>query len=349
MRSESVPDIRYTRAGGVAVAYQIVGEGPRELVFVPFLSSLSSIWELPALRSFFDRLSAETRLTILNPRGMGQSDRPRNVTLEDWVEDVLAVLDAEGIERVSLFGTRDSANACVLMAATYPERVERLVVLSPFARLIRSSDYPIGQPEDEMLEFLRAVRSRWGDRDFLLQLAAEINPQWADDPDYLDWFVWNHRQSASPASAAEFWRMQIGTDITDVLGSVRVPTLVVHRLVDRAAAEYVSERIPGAVRLEVPGEGGSPATEPVIEAALAFIRGDAPRVIPNTVLATLLFTDLVGSTALDGRARRPSLARGPRIPSCSGAARGRPSSRHRPRQRRRRVLLPLRRTRACTF
>src|SRR3954463_3139611 len=118
MRSESIPDIKYARAGGIAVAYQIGGEGPREWVFLPFLSSLSSIWELPALRSFFERLSAETRLTILNPRGMGQSDRPRNVTLEDWVEDVLAVLDAEGIERASLFGTRNSGTAGAPMAAT---------------------------------------------------------------------------------------------------------------------------------------------------------------------------------------------------------------------------------------
>lgn len=293
-----MPDIRYARGGGVAVAYQVVGEGPRELVFVPFLSSLISIWELPAMRVFFERLIAETRLTVLNPRGMGQSDRPRNVTLEDWAEDVVAVLDAEGIARASLFGTGDSANACVLLAATYPERVERLVVFSPFARRAHSSDYPIGRSEDEMLTFLRAVRNRWGDRDFLLELAAGINPQWAEDQTYMDWFVWNHRQSSSPASAAEYWRMQMGTDITGVLGSVRVPTLVIHRADERAAAEYVSERIPGATRLEVPGRGGNPSAEPVIEATLSFVRGEAPKVVPDTVLATLLFTDLVGSTEL---------------------------------------------------
>jgi pimeloyl-ACP methyl ester carboxylesterase len=128
-----VPDIRYARSGGVAVAYQVVGEGPQELVFVPVLSSVISLWELPALRTFLDRLSAETRLTILNPRGMGQSDRPRNVTLEDWAEDIVAVLDAESVERASLFGASDSANACVLTAATYPERVRRLILHSPFA------------------------------------------------------------------------------------------------------------------------------------------------------------------------------------------------------------------------
>jgi class 3 adenylate cyclase len=174
--------------------------------------------------------------------------------------------------------------------------VERLVLFSPFARRIRSPDYPLGASEDEMLAFLRAVRNRWGERDFLLELAAAINPQWANDEAYLDWFVWNHRQSSSPASAAEFWRMQIGTDITDVLGSVRVPTLVIHRAAERAAAEYVSERIPGATRVEVPGEGGNPSSEPIIEAALSFIGGEAPLVVPDTVLATLLFTDLVAST-----------------------------------------------------
>lgn len=296
MRSDLIPDVRYARSGGIAVAYQTVGDGPQELVFVPFLSSLIAIWDLPAMRAFFDRLSAETRLTVLNPRGMGLSDRPRNVTLEDWSEDVLAVLDAQGIERATLFGASDSANACILTAATYPERVERLILHSPFARRIRSADYPLGTPEDELLAFLRSVRTRWGDRDFLLGLATGINPQWADDEDYLDWFVWNHRQSASPASAAEYWRMQIGTDITDVLGSIRVPTLVTHRAADRAEAEYVSERITSATRVETRGDGGSPANDSVVDAVLAFVRGEAPALLPDSVLATLLFTDLVGST-----------------------------------------------------
>ena len=298
MHKDLIPEIQYARHGGIAVAYQAVGDGPQELVFVPFLSSLISIWELPAMRAFFDRLSAETRLTVLNPRGMGQSDRPRNVTLEDWAEDVLAVLDAQGIERATLFGASDSANACVLTAATYPERVERLVLHSPFARRVRSEDYPAGTPEDELLAFLRAVRGRWGDRDFLLELARQINPEWADEGEYLDWFVWNHRQSSSPASAAEYWRMQIGTDITDVLGSIRVPTLVTHRAADRAEAEYVSERIPGATRIETRGENASPANDSVVDAVLAFVHGEAAAVVPDTVLATLLFTDLVGSTEL---------------------------------------------------
>src|SRR6476659_9917361 len=108
MQKELIPEIQYARHGGVAVAYQAVGAGPQELVFVPFLSSLISIWELPAMRAFFDRLSAQARLTILNPRGMGQSDRPRNVTPEDWAEDVLTVLDAQGSAR-GVVGSRARA------------------------------------------------------------------------------------------------------------------------------------------------------------------------------------------------------------------------------------------------
>ena len=251
---------------------------------MPFLSSLISIWELPAMRAFFDRLSAETRLTMLNPRGMGHSDRPRNVTLEDWAEDVVAVLDAQGIERATLFGAGDSANACVLTAATYPERVERLILHSPFARRIRSADYPAGVP-GRVARVLRAVRSRWGDRDFLLGLAAQINPQWADDEEYLDWFVWNHRQSASPGSAAEYWRMQIGTDITDVLGSLRVPTLVTHRAADRAEAEYVSERIVDAARIQYPGER-QPGERLRRRRRAGVVRGEAAAFVPDTVPVT---------------------------------------------------------------
>ena len=314
---------------------------------MPFLSSLISIWELPAMRAFFDRLSAETRLTVLNPRGMGQSDRPRNVTLEDWAEDVLAVLDAQGIERATLFGASDSANACVLTAATYPERVERLVLHSPFARRVRSEDYPAGTPEDELLAFLRAVRGRWGDRDFLLELARQINPEWADEEEYLDWFVWNHRQSSSPASAAEYWRMQIGTDITDVLGSIRVPTLVTHRAADRAEAEYVSERIPGATRIETRGRERQPGERFCRRRRLGVRArrgsgrgaghgpGDPPVHRPRRLDRACR------------RARRPALARSARSASRSGPTRSRPPPRRGDRQRGRRVLLPFRRAGAC--
>jgi class 3 adenylate cyclase len=290
--------VRYARSGGVAVAYQTVGEGSQQLVFVTFLTSLVSVWQRPTWREFFERLAAETRLTVLNPRGMGLSDRPRTLTLEGWMDDIRAVLDAEGVERASLFGAADAANACLLLAATYPERVERLILFGPYARIIRSPEYPIGKPEDEQIGSLQFVRDRFGEREYLLDQARRVNPQWAQDDDYLDWYVWNQRLAASPAVAADFLRMRNATDITDVLGSVRVPTLVVHRAENRAQAEYVAERIPTASRVEVPGVGRDPTDQAVVEAALEFIRGDVARLIPDTVLATMLFTDLVDSTAL---------------------------------------------------
>lgn len=289
--------MRYARGGGVAVAYQVVGAGGRNLVFVTFLSNLVTVWHRSTWRLFFERLAAEARLIVMNPRGMGLSDRPRNLTLEGWMDDIRAVLDAEGIERASIFGSADGANACLLLAATYPERVERLIVFGPYARVIRSPEYPLGRPEEESVGGLQSVREYFGDRDFLLDQARRVNPQWADDDEYLHWYVWNLRLSVSPAVAADFLRMRNATDITDVLPSVRVPTLVIHREETRAQAEYVAERIPTASRVEVGGVGRDPTDQPISDAALDFLRGDAPRVIPDTVLTTMLFTDLVDSTA----------------------------------------------------
>jgi class 3 adenylate cyclase len=294
----NIPDVKYVRTGGVAVAYQVVGEGPRELVFVPFLSNLLTLWELPVLRRLFDRLAAETRLTLVNPRGMGLSDRPRTVTIEDWMDDIRKVLDAEEVERASVFGTADSANAALLLAATHPERVERLVLVDPFPRLVRAPGYDHGLSEEEALASVQVRRDRWNDRDFMLQLAKHINPEWAADEAYLEWFVWNHRLTASPATAAEFRRMQVNTDVTDILGAVRVPTLVFHRADMRFEAEYLTARIPNASRIEVPGTNSTPADDAIIEPALAFLRGESPRIVSDAVLATLLFTDLVGSTTM---------------------------------------------------
>jgi class 3 adenylate cyclase len=290
-----LPDIRYTR-GGVSVAYQVVGDGPKDLVFVTFLSNLLSLWQRNEWRHLFERLASATRLTVLNPRGMGLSDRPRNLTLEGWMDDIRAVLDAQAVERASLFGSADSANACLLFAATYPERVEKLILFRPYARVARSPDYPMGRSEEQLVAGLQPTRDHWGEREYLLDQARRVNPQWANDPEYLEWFVWDRRLAVSPAAAADFLQMRNATDITDVLRSVRVPTLVVNRPSARAEAEYVAERLPRATRVEVSGVGKDPTDDYVADAALAFLGGEAPRVVPETVLATLLFTDLVDST-----------------------------------------------------
>ena len=296
-RSMDVPEVRYARAGGVAIAYQVVGAGPPDVVYAPHLTNLWSLWTGEYYASCLRRLAGEVRLIVFNPRGTGLSDRPRNVTLEARMDDITAVLDAVGIERATVFGVAESANVCALFAATYPERCERLALWQPYARSVRSDDYPYGLLEADWIASVRDVRERWGERELLTEWAEFLDPAILEDRGRLEHFVWMHRLSASPAAAADFRRMQLETDITDVLGSIRVPTLIFHRSHLRGPAEYVAARIPAAQVVELGGVSAGPYSEDAIAALVDFVRGEVPRAVPESVLATVLFTDLVGSTA----------------------------------------------------
>ena len=294
-----IPDVKYARSGGVAVAYQVVGDGPQDLVFLPFLSNLYSLWQLPVFAAGSRRLAASARLILVNTRGMGLSDRPRGLTIEARMDDVRAVMDDVGSERATLFGWAETCNTCSVFAATYPERVTRLILYRPYARGARSDDYPWGRTRDEALAQTVVARERWGDRAYLEEFARRINPQWADDPEYVDWFVWSHRLSSSPESYVEFRRMIIDTDVSDVLPAIRVPTLVLSKAPTREEESHVASLIPGAREVVLPGEGGSlHENDAGLEAVESFLRGETPPEIPDTVLATVLFTDLVGSTEL---------------------------------------------------
>ena len=292
-----IPDVRYARSGGVAVAYQVVGDGPQDVVFLPFLSNLYSLWRLPVFAEGTLRLAASSRVLLVNTRGMGLSDRPRGLTIEARMDDVRAVMDAVGSERATLFGWAETSNTCVVFAATYPERVERLILYMPYARGTRSDDYPWGASREEALADIAVARERWGDREYLEEFARSMNPQWAGDPSYVDWFVWNHRLSSSPESYVEFRRMTIDTDVSDVLPAIRVPTLVLSKGRKREPAAQVARLIPGAREVVLPGEGASlHENDAGLEAVESFMRDEAPPEVPDTVLATVLFTDLVGST-----------------------------------------------------
>ncbi len=291
----SIPDVHYAHSGPVAIAYQVVGEGP-DLVYVPHLTNLYSLWTGSRTEPFLRRLAAETRLSVFNPRGTGLSDRPRAVTLESRMDDILAVLEAIGCAKAAILGVGESANVCALFAATYPERCDRVVLFGPYARSVRSDSYPYGATEAEWHEWISEMRARFGERDFLTEFARMIDPSLADDEATLDWFVWMHRLSASPGAAAEFAKMQMETDLTDVLPSIRRPTLVAYRAGDRETAAFVADLVPGASRIELPDQGSGPYTDGAVDAVLAFVRGEAEAAVPESVLATLLFTDLVGST-----------------------------------------------------
>jgi pimeloyl-ACP methyl ester carboxylesterase len=287
-----VPDVRYARAGGVAIAYQVVGDGPRDLVFSPHLSDLFTLWMSPSTRPFLDRLSDEVRLVVLNPRGTGLSDRPRNVTLEARMDDITAVLEAVGSPRPTLFGVSASANACALFAATYPERCDRLVLSRPYPRGVRSEEHPQRWNEEQWLALIRDVRDRWGDREFSEDFIRTLDPVAAADEDSLSWQVWQQRLAVSPSAAADWVRVGMETDITDVLGSIRAPTVVVYVDSERDEARAVCDRVRDSRAIEV----RSPFDLQAAESILDFVRGETVPAVPDSVLATMLFTDLVAST-----------------------------------------------------
>lgn len=314
-----IPDVHYARAGGVAVAYQAVGEGPQTLVFSPQISDLATIWLSRDTRYFLDRLAEHLRLVVLNPRGTGFSDRPRNVTLEARMDDITSVLDDLDVARASLMGISTSANVCALFAASFPDRVERLVLAHPFPRGIQSESYPWGFDDGWWHAWLREVRQRWGDRDFLDRYARTMAPHLSDDANEIDLFVLRCRLALSPTAAHDWFRVGMETDIVDILGSIRVPTLVLHHPDDPAnlthgagPAHFVAERIRDSHTVAL-GSDGSPFSREAVDAILEFLGGEAPLTVPDSVLATVLFTDLVGSTAraadLGDRAWRDLLTR----------------------------------------
>jgi class 3 adenylate cyclase len=287
-----VPDVSYARSGDVSIAYQVVGDGPTDLVLLPFLSNLYTLWQAPNFADFGHRLARGRRLIVVNPRGVGLSDRPRGFTIESRMDDLRTVMDAVGSERPALLGIAEAAATCVVFAASNPDRVERLVLYDPWSRSALDA-----REREEAHASIPALREQWGRRDVFERWAADLNPQWADDPEYVDWFVWHHRLTTTPSSWVEFRRMQIDLDVTDALPAIRVPTLVLSKATERANAEEVAERIPDAEYVLAPGVGRAiQENQFPVEAIETFLQGSPIRRIPDTVLATILFTDLVGST-----------------------------------------------------
>ena len=242
-----IPDIRYARSGDVAIAYQVVGDGPVDLVFVPFFGNVRWAWENPRLVRFHERLASFSRLILFDKRGTGLSDRPRTLTLETQMDDIRAVLDAVGSERAALFGAVQGSQLCALFAATYPERTRELILYHPVANFAEAPPVaPPFSPEE--------ARERWGTRELAAEVAPAIFGSFAHEKEMVDWLADYQRLAASPSAAAEFYRMLFDTDISDVLPSIRVPTLVLYRSGRREAA------VPG--RGADPGREGRSATRP---------------------------------------------------------------------------------------
>ena len=305
------PETRYARSGDVSIAYQVVGDGPFDVVLVPAISHIELAWTMPNDRGEIPRrLASFARLIVFDKRGMGMSDRVAGEPpLEVRMDDVRAVMDAAGSSRAALFGILDGGAMSLLFAATYPERTSALVLLTAFPRLMWSPDFPWGiteeQQRDRQVDFMRLFLGNRDEAATALRFVkgdAPTDEEIQRDIDYL------RRAAASPNTLDGYLDLYRQIDVRHVLPAIRVPTLLIHGS-DAApyrvgAARYMAEQIPGARLLELPGERSIPS-RPGLEQALnetdAFLHdvwkaGGWLNPDPDRILATVLFTDIVDSS-----------------------------------------------------
>jgi pimeloyl-ACP methyl ester carboxylesterase len=300
------PETRYAKNGDVNIAYQVLGDGPLDLVLVlGWVQSFDPGWEIEPIRRFYERLASFSRLILFDKRGIGLSDRVALddlPTLETRMDDMRAVMDAAGSERAAVMGHSEGGAMCALFAATHPERTQALVMASSAARTRWAPDYPLGATDEVIAEFERFVRERWG-VELFRSILQELAPSILDDEDLVQAHMRAASRAASPAAASALTRMSAQVDVRDVLPVIRVPTLVLHREGEALAEEsrYVGERIPGARIVELPGSDHMPwlgDQEGPLDEIEEFLTGVRPHPALDRVLATVLFTDIVGSTEL---------------------------------------------------
>ena len=303
---DAAPETRYARSVEVSIAYQVLGEGPLDLVFAPPLSHLELDWETPSVAGFYGRLASSRRLILFNQRGVGMSDRISGVPpLETRMDDIRAVMDAVGSERAAVFGLGDAGPLCVLFAATYPERTSALVLFNSSPRFVRNPELPWLPTRAEQESQAEQWERHWGETEFMSKALRTINPGLTTTD--LRTRLRELRVSVSPGSAAAYIRMNMDVDVCDVLPLVRVPTMVMHRKDgggwDVRSGRYMAERIAGARLVELPGAdfmpdlGDQERLFAELEPFLADVaEGKAAKVEADRVLATVLFTDIVGSS-----------------------------------------------------
>lgn len=315
LRNETVqgrPETRYALSGDVSIAYQeLEGSGPIDVVFAHgFVGNLEIEAENPRHEAFFDRLGALGRVIRFDRRGTGLSDRVREVaTLETRMDDLRAVMDAARSPRAILLASFEAASMAMVFAATYPERVAGLALYNPVAKGVRSPDYPWARYSEEECElWLEQIRTRWGTREYATEDLRDCAPAIADDAEMQEWWARVMRLGASPGAALVIIRMLAAVDVRDVLPSIRVPTLVLHTGATRGEATYIAERIPNARRVELQeAEALFWEAEGLADEVLEFASSAWGAAEPETVLATVLFTDIAGSTEKAGGARRSGL------------------------------------------
>ncbi len=289
------PRVRYARSGSVNIAYQVVGAGPVDIVFVMgWVSHLEYFWSEPSFARFLGRLASVGRLIVFDKRGTGLSD-PVPVSelpsLEQRLDDVRAVMEAAGSARAVLLGVSEGGPLCSLFAATYPEKTEALVMIGSYARRLVAPDYPWGVSPEERDQFCRTILDEWGG-----PVGLDVRaPSAAGDERFREWWASYLRMGASPGAAVALTRMNAEIDVRDVLPSIRVPTLVLHRTGDRCLrveeGRYLAQRIPGATFVELPGDDHLPFAgdqDQILDAIEPFLLRTHAAASDEQVLASIL-------------------------------------------------------------
>jgi class 3 adenylate cyclase len=295
----------YAWNDGTALAYQVVGASSgADLLFAPgSVTHLELLWQEPRVSRFLKRLAGFSRLILMDPRGLGLSDRLTDVpSLDERVADIVAVLEAAESERAALFGNADTGPPAIAMAVSHPERVTSLILCGTYAKARWSDDYPMGWTDEEWSDFQRWVRDDWGKEGDSLRNVA---PSRVDDDEFRRWWASLMRLGASPRAVLLLGEMTMAVDVRDLLPRLTVPTLVMHREGDRvndiALGRYLAERIPRARWVELPGEdfalwaGDLSALADEIE---EFLTGHRSGLEATKVVTTVMFTDIVASTEL---------------------------------------------------
>jgi pimeloyl-ACP methyl ester carboxylesterase len=296
-----IPETRYAKSGDTNIAYQVIGDQPRDLILVPgWVSNIEVFWEDPAAARFLRRLASFSRLILFDKRGTGLSDRVGGLPdLETRMDDVRSVMDAVGSKAATLCGYSEGGVMCALFAATYPARTTSLIMVGSFVRQKPAPGYLGARSEEQQEEFLQSIEKDWGGP-VGLDLRA---PSVAHDERVRQWWARFLRMSASPAAALELTRMNYEIDVRDVLPAIHVPTLLLHSAgdmaVDVSCSRYMAERIPDARLVELPGNDHLPwgaDADAILDEIEEFVTGEHPSAEPDRILATILFVDIVGST-----------------------------------------------------
>jgi class 3 adenylate cyclase len=293
------PVTRYARSGELHIAYQVVGDGPLDLLYVPsWISQVEHYWEEPTIARYFGRLASFSRLIMFDRRGTGLSDPlPRAPTLEEQMDDVIAVLDAAGSERAALFALLEGGAMATLFAATHPARTTALILYEAQPRMSWAPDYGWALRREDREAYIAGGMDRWGDGSRIGDLSASA------DPRLREWYGKLERLAASPGTAMRMMRMNAEVDVRAVLPTISVPTLVMHRAADRFIdvrhSRYLAEHIPGAKYVELPGSDAlsfSPGAARELDEIEEFLTGARHPHDHERILATVMFADIVDST-----------------------------------------------------